>query len=402
VLGVLALISLFFVLNTIFNSNIDRGPPVEPVHIFQALNKPVCPICPKAEVPSALPKINDPPRLIQSCPNESKSLIQTAYERKYIGCNFWATGGIGNQIWRFASIYGIGRYTGREPFFEAKNSDQMQNLMELGLIFPMMNEVLQIKSPPEIYLKKLHFADDCCKYDDPRKLVGLPDKYVKVAGDYMQSYKFFHEFRQEIRTIFECGLTVKMSVDAFAKQLFKDDTSHKMCAHVRRGDFIGDLMLESKEDFTVPAINYVFNYLKNMTNNSDISMVFIGNDHDFITKLPIRTIGFKNIYTPESRPRGEDMCFGINYCDSMLMTASGSTFGWWISYLMKEGAPIFYNSQITDYADFTKDVHDFDIFPPEWIMLTVQNSVARKETQWWHQRKKQPPDLPGPELTEWV
>lgn len=78
----------------------------------------------------------------------------------------------------------------------------------------------------------------------------------------MQSYKFFHEFRQEIRTIFECGLPIKMSVDAFAKQLFKTDTSHKMCAHVRRGDFIGDIMLESKEDFTVPAINYVFNYLK--------------------------------------------------------------------------------------------------------------------------------------------
>ena len=131
-------------------------------------------------------------------------------------------------------------------------------------------------------------------------------------------------------------------------------------------------------------------------------MVFIGNDHEFITKLPIQNVGFKNIYTPESRPRGEDICFGINYCDSMLMTASGSTFGWWISYLMRPGSQIFYNSQITDYADFTKDVHDFDIFPPEWIMLTVQNGTAKKETQWWHQRRNLPPDLPGPDMTEWV
>ena len=126
-----------------------------------------------------MPKVNDPP-IIQSCPNETKSLIQTAYERKYIGCNFWATGGIGNQIWRFASIYGLGRYTGREPFFEAKNADQMQNLLEIGLVFPMMNEVLQIKSPPEVFLKKFHFADDCCKFDNPKKLVLLKYYYMNV------------------------------------------------------------------------------------------------------------------------------------------------------------------------------------------------------------------------------
>ena len=78
----------------------------------------------------------------------------------------------------------------------------------------------------------------------------------------MQSYKFFHEFRDEIRTIFECGLIVKLSVDSFAKTLFKNDTSHKLCVHVRRGDFIRDALLESKEDFTIPAINYAFNHLK--------------------------------------------------------------------------------------------------------------------------------------------
>uniref|UniRef100_A0A7E4VP59 L-Fucosyltransferase n=1 Tax=Panagrellus redivivus TaxID=6233 RepID=A0A7E4VP59_PANRE len=331
----------------------------------------------------------------------SKSLLEQAYDRLYIGCNFGATGGIGNQIWRFASIYGIGRYTGREPFFESKNTDQMNNLLEIAVVFPMMHEVLQIKSPPEEFMKKYHFANDCCKFDDPKKLLGLKDKYVKVAGDYMQSYKFFHPYRDEIRRIFECGLPVKLSVENFAKNVFLNDNSFKLCAHIRRGDFIGDIMLESKEDFTVPALKYALDDLKSKGHHN-VSMLFIGNDHPFVANLPIKNHGFHQIYMPESRSRGEDMCLGINHCDAMVMTASGSTFGWWIAYLMKPGAPIYYNSQITDNADFTKDVHDFDIFPPDWTMLTVKDGVAVKETQWWHQRRGQPPDLPSADLVEWV
>uniref|UniRef100_A0AC34R7Q1 L-Fucosyltransferase n=1 Tax=Panagrolaimus sp. JU765 TaxID=591449 RepID=A0AC34R7Q1_9BILA len=416
IVGILAFFSLIFVLYNTCSWNFGKDDyireVVNEVNVDAVpFDKSKCPVqvCPspinvaQRLVPSAvMPTVNNPPMIIQTCPVNTKSLIEAAYERKYIGCNFWATGGIGNQIWRFASIYGLARYTGREPFFEGKNAGQMEQLMEIGLVFPMMSEVLQIKSPPEVYLKKYHFADDCCKFDDPRKLIGLPDKYIKVAGDYMQSYKFFHEFRDEIRTIFQCGMTVKNQIDEFANQLFKGDKSHKLCAHVRRGDFIGDLMLESKEDFTVPAIHYAFNFLKNKTGNQEISMLFIGNDHDFINKLPIKNIGFKNIYTPEAKSRGEDMCMGINYCDSMLMTASGSTFGWWISYLMKPNSTIFYNSQITDNADFTKDVHDFDIFPPDWLMLTVEKGLARRETRWWHQRRNQPPDLPPQGMQPWV
>ena len=95
------------------------------------------------------------------------------------------------------------------------------------------------------------------------------------------------------------------------------------------------------------------------------------------------------------------MCLGINYCDGMIMTASGSTFGWWISYLMKPEAPIFYNSQITDNADFTKDIHDFDIFPSEWIKLTAKNGTAELVTQRWYQRRNPVQDLPPAKLDLW-
>ena len=68
------------------------------------------------------------------------------------------------------------------------------------------------------------------------------------------------------------------------------------------------------------------------------------------------------------------------------MTASGSTFSWWISYLMSENSTIFYNSQVSDTADFSKDVYDYDYFLPEWIKLTASNGTVHVEDKWWYER----------------
>lgn len=138
--------------------------------MIKALQEQAYLVCSPTALTSMMMQINDLLHLTQVHSNGS-NLIKSAYERKYIGCNFKATGGIGNQIWRFASLYGIGRYTGREPYFEAMNHKQMRNLMEISLVFPMISEILHVKSPPNITVKKLHFAHDCCKFDDPKKLV---------------------------------------------------------------------------------------------------------------------------------------------------------------------------------------------------------------------------------------
>lgn len=84
--------------------------------------------------------------------------------------------------------------------------------------------------------------------------------------------------------------------------------------------------------------------------------------------------------------RGDDMCLGINHCNSMIVSASSSSFGFWIAYLMPDNAPVFYNSQMTDNANHTKDVHDYDAVLEEWIRLTVHNGTAQEEKRWWYQR----------------
>uniref|UniRef100_A0AC35EXS2 Uncharacterized protein n=1 Tax=Panagrolaimus sp. PS1159 TaxID=55785 RepID=A0AC35EXS2_9BILA len=106
----------------------------------------------------------------------AETLIEKALEKKYITCSVYEAGGFGNQIWRFASLYGLGRFTGREPYFEilpfqnafTKTDLHLMDLSEIGQIFPLMHELLNIKNPPPWLGRGINFAQDCCKFDNPK------------------------------------------------------------------------------------------------------------------------------------------------------------------------------------------------------------------------------------------
>ena len=93
----------------------------------------------------------------------------------------------------------------------------------------------------------------------------------------------------------------------------------------------------------------------------------------------------------ENMTRGEDLCFGIHYCDSLIISASGSTFAWWIGYLKKSDGPVFYNSQITKPSDdfnvyMSKQIFDYEIFPKEWIRLALNNDSIVVDSKWFYEK----------------
>ena len=82
------------------------------------------------------------------------------------------------------------------------------------------------------------------------------------------------------------------------------------------------------------------------------------------------------------------MCLGINYCNSILLTSSGSTFGFWIAYLLPDNSTVFYNNKISKNNDYVKDKWDYDWFLKEWIPIKVENGVARKIIKLWRDNEK--------------
>ena len=76
--------------------------------------------------------------------------------------------------------------------------------------------------------------------------------------------------------------------------------------------------------------------------------------------------------------RGEDHCFGTHYCNSLIISASASTFAWWIGYLKKIDGPVFYNSMINKPSSskfyFNKQKFDYEGYPKDWIRLALKNN----------------------------
>lgn len=60
-----------------------------------------------------------------------------------------------------------------------------------------------------------------------------------------------------------------------------------------------------------------------------------------------------------------EMSFAIDHCDSFIMTASSSTYAFWIAYLMCE-KPIYYRRLTSNSGTNEKDFFRFDAFLPQW------------------------------------
>nr|CAD2167129.1 unnamed protein product [Meloidogyne enterolobii] len=69
----------------------------------------------------------------------------------------------------------------------------------------------------------------------------------------------------------------------------------------------------------------------------------IQDQNNFISNLKFKNELFNNIYRVSDLKlsRGEEMCLANQVCDSLLLSAPFSTFGFWMAYLLPEGRKIF-------------------------------------------------------------
>ena len=66
------------------------------------------------------------------------------------------------------------------------------------------------------------FAIVGSKYDSSIKNLGnISHSYLNVGGSYLQSYKYFHHYKDEIKQIFKCGPSIMSKVNDYARKLFK-------------------------------------------------------------------------------------------------------------------------------------------------------------------------------------
>uniref|UniRef100_A0A915DS75 L-Fucosyltransferase n=1 Tax=Ditylenchus dipsaci TaxID=166011 RepID=A0A915DS75_9BILA len=291
----------------------------------------------------------------------------------YISPTITLCGGMGNMMWRFASVYGIGRQTGRSPYFHDDASCMKDTLREANETFPEYAKRMKFLKAGDFEKDSIEFGNHCCKYEDLKKYhKKSTKKYVQLSGYYFQSYKYFDEVADEIRQIFAWAPAIRNRTEAYGNKLFNTDKFHKLCVHTRLGDFVS-LNIHSRLNFTEEALMYVFRQLKK--NISDVSVVLLGEDKEFLKSIKYNKEEINKVYIPKKMSRGEDMAFASIHCNSLLLTAQASTFGWWIGYLMESyngGAPgaIYYNSDFQ--GNSPADTYTFENYPRQWITLKLK------------------------------
>ncbi|EFO97441.1 hypothetical protein CRE_05237 [Caenorhabditis remanei] len=60
-----------------------------------------------------------------------------------------------------------------------------------------------------------------------------------------------------------------------------------------------------------------------------------------------------------------------------IFSAPSSTFGWWLSYLSKEGSVTYYRNIMETQDKVANEMKEDDFYPPEWIKLRYDNVTGR-------------------------
>ncbi|KAE9546967.1 hypothetical protein FO519_009821 [Halicephalobus sp. NKZ332] len=269
--------------------------------------------------------------------------------------------GIGNQMFRIASLYGIGLFpnVNRTP---GLNGGCIKGYFkEFSETFPNVVKLVEFDDLRNKSVARTSFGKRM--YENPEVIHDAKEKYLIINHGYLQAVRYFTYVMDEIRQLFDFHPKVKAQVEEYGNKLFiSDNSSHKMCVHIRRGDFLRHRLLETEKEFLVPAMATKDDYF--------------------------------NIYRPKLRSRAEVMYFGVRYCDSLLKSASGSTFSTWIGLLMPEGKDIFYNRRMfkNRNEDIGKEYIDYERFPKHWniLELNASNKTVVIDNRWNFERYRKP------------
>lgn len=295
----------------------------------------------------------------------------TTTPRRYIGCRFWTLGvsGLGNRFFEVLALTAIGRRLDRIPYIKADEKRALDRWPKLLEMFPNLKNLLEIR-PVQSSTIMIDFNMKCCTYDDPNRLKNYTDEDIYVKGRFFQSYKYFHFMREEIRN--HLLKFQKCDIDDSQKSLFDghDLTSnmHRICVHTRRGDFVKTRDHQpSDANFTLKAIKYVVE--KN--NNVSTSVFVFGNDRKWSQSI----FGDQKDVTvpvyiakPQKRP-SVDLAFSSLFCDSLVLTASSSTFAFWMAYLAKDGVTVYYNKSFAKKGVLMNEFNPKDFFLAHWKSL---------------------------------
>lgn len=309
------------------------------------------------------------------------AVFSNATSTGYVTASFGATcngGGMSNKLYEFLSLYGIARTLNRVPFANKAYSCIRQEFKVMQSYFPRLAQAIQLKTVHEKMVKNVDYATNkCCVYEEVETLFSFASYlYINITAKYLQSYKYFDKYKSDVKNLLSFTNEDLSMMKKIAVNTWHSNRDHKVCVHFRRGDFLTSPVQQfSTEAFTVASVFYVREKL--LKEKIAATVALLGDDRKWAEAL---FANYTWAHIPLKTNRVTiDYAFFAHECQTIILTASASTFGFWSAYL-SSARNIYYNEKFAKNYELLRELNPLDVFPPNWIplRLNISNNVINE------------------------
>ena len=259
-------------------------------------------------------------------------------------------GRIGNQLFEYASAYGIARMNNRTAVTHESNYNTLWN------VFP------NLSLPRSKPLPNMHSMSEAKYGTYDKRFEKLPKSNVQLNG-YFQSWKYFHRYEDELRTEFSFNKNLSDKATDYLRQiaLTYNELERNITfvgVHVRRADRV------TSQLYRVAPLSYIVKAMADFRANfTRVHFVVCSDDMSWCKN----NLGQqKNVSFSEGRTANVDFAI-LSSCNHTLSTVG--TFSWWVGWLAG-GTTTYYTNHANVSTYMYQHLTFADFFLPNWIPMS--------------------------------
>ena len=277
------------------------------------------------------------------------------------------TGGLGNQMFQFATGYAVAKKNNVELSLDLKRYNRRidHNGFELQKVFDIYSKVSILNNPEKssftsfkeffnkIDITYSNFKEQHFHYT--YEILDVP-KHCRLNG-YWQSELYFKSYTQEIREIFSLFNKLDKKNLLIANDIKKNDS---ISIHIRRGDYL----LKQNCNFNQDLREYYINAIEESSKYFSNPKYFIfTDDPSWVTENFIVDYSYIVVDVNYGAESFFDM-YLMSLCKANII--ANSSFSWWGAWLNNKQDKIVYapNNWFKD-----KSICTDDLFPNSWKIL---------------------------------
>lgn len=280
-------------------------------------------------------------------------------------------GGLGNQMFQYASLFGIAKANGLKPLVDGKRNKLVGAFSKLHGVETDEEELKKIQTG----LGYLIYRERKSNAFENRAFSLNFMKNIQLVG-FFQSWRYFDHVRSQVKqqmSSFKPRIAKKVndflaSILSSHAMLGEDQTGIKFVGiHVRRGDFLEKSNVEkgygvADSYFYKRAMQFFLQKFKNV--------VFVVCSDDRVwSEERIRSSGQGSLVVHSKFSNFTDPAYDLKLLASCNHTIfSGSTFGWWGAWL--SGGLVVYNQDFPrPDSPLAEQFRLSDYYLPQWLPM---------------------------------